>query len=370
MKVLLVTLFGEFNFGNRLQHYALQNVIESCGGKVDSAINEYNTDLKEKAKGTIKYILGSVGVGKHKLWLKRKKKFRSFNCRYIKRFVTLDYREGNKELLSEKTQIYDKVIVGSDQVWHHWRSANADELPYFYLSFIPQKKRISYAASFGFEKFGDDIEAHRKGLSGMNRISVREDTMPKMIKELCGRDSKVTLDPVLLLDIEKWEQIQKIPDFSVPTKYILSYFLDDDQIRTSKVADRVIQEIKENDNDAKDCEIVRLTDYSFPQYYSVSPDEFIYLIHNAKYILTDSFHAVAFSILFNKEFYVSKRLDENGRSMFGRIETLLGKLNICDHVIVDMIDFTKKIDYQMVNDRLQMERKDSIKWLMDALLED
>ena len=187
-KVLLVTLWGYDNFGNRLQEIALKNMIEKNGYQVECVPNNYSSTIKQRFKDTIKIFLSKFGVSKY-----RYVNLRKVRHQYLK--------ESSTQLLSPETKLvhnfevpgnlipenYVAAVVGSDQVWHRW-TRFANELDFYYLNFMPMEKRISYAASFGFENFPpEDRQQHIKGLSEMYAISCREKTGCELVNKFTSR---------------------------------------------------------------------------------------------------------------------------------------------------------------------------------------
>ena len=212
---------------------------------------------------------------------------------------------------------YDFAIVGSDQVWHKWGN-DLKELPYYYLEFMPKEKRLSYAASFGFDEFPTiDREKHIKGLKGMHAISCREQSGCRLIKEATGKEATHVLDPTLLLKPEEWRNIEA--DISTVVKpeekYIFIYFLGN-----------IIEEYRQYIDEIASKRGLRIIDFLDMQDKNIAccgVGEFVSFIDHADYVLTDSFHCTVFSILFEKEFTVFKRKQEGFEKMYSRIEELL-----------------------------------------------
>lgn len=308
-KVLLVTLQGA-NIGNRLQNYALQEVIKGFGHTVYTPyyrIPEYDSYIK-RMKVTAKIALSLCGVHKYdreRQRMIRERRFKQFNDRYIDNRFSIAF-----DLIRPN---FDYAVTGSDQVWHRWSDSNS-ELEYFYLTFMPEDKRVSYAASFGFSEFQEkDVETHRAGLIGIKYLSCREDSGQKLIKDLTGRDAVITLDPTLLLDKSAWQNIEKKPSFETGD-FLLAYYLGNQTVEYKQAVAKIAEQ--------KKLKIIDIYDPEKPDYYYTTPDEFVWLVEHASYICTDSFHACVFSILFNKKFLAFRRMEVGMDNMFGRIETL------------------------------------------------
>ena len=318
--VLLITLVGTFNFGNRLQHYALQQTIEQCDCEVFNLM-EPQERINRSVKKHIKYLLAHCGVRKYIPVVskkKRTKKFLRFNERYLPHTIFMPTEEVRRTDWSS----YSCAVTGSDQVWHNWHSkAIPDELSFYYLKFIDESKRVSYAPSFGFTEFPpEDIEQHRRGLMGMHALSCREQEGCELIRELTGREAQKVLDPTLLLTANEWSEIEKKPSFKIPNKYMLQFFLGDVTPEYRSEIERIADE--------RDLQILNINDKTDPKHYAIGPDEFVWLVHHADTVCTDSFHASVFSISFTRNLRVFRRRQKGCEDMFGRLHDLLEPLGL------------------------------------------
>lgn len=313
--IAIVTLYDS-NLGNRLQNYALQKVIEGLGG--NTATFRYKLPLKKAIKVNIKVILGACGVKKYKIFYLRKLKnmrFKSFNGEYIKNVIQISIDDWNKI-----PKQYDYYIAGSDQVWHNWHTASK-ELEYFYLQFVPEEKRVTYAPSFGFTVFPEsDKEIHKIGLQGIKKLSCREQDGCNLIKELTQKDAIRLIDPTLLLTADDWRKIEKKPTWINDKKIVICYFLG----TITEEYRKYISKYEDN----PEYQVLFLNSFHSYEEYLVSPDEFLYLIDNSEAIFTDSFHACVFSLIFHKKFLAFPRKQEGLEDMKGRIETLFNILKI------------------------------------------
>ena len=271
----IITLNGNYNFGNRLQNYALQKFLK----KMDyNSSTIWRINRKNEFKERIKSIIPVKKV------YRRLRRFRNFN----EKFLSIDYIN-NEQIDINK---YDYYITGSDQVWNPQFKEFNEEL---FLTFSPREKNISFAASFGVDEIPTDRrEEFKEYLHSISHISVREESGISIIKSLDKTLNPIRItDPTFLLDKKEWETVMKRPTFFTKKDYVLLYFLGkNEQYNT----------IKEY---ADKCgyEIINLLDLK-DKYYSSGPSEFLYLINNAKMIFTDSFHSTVFSIIFHKDFMV------------------------------------------------------------------
>lgn len=348
MKVGIITIIGNDNYGNRLQNYALQNVLEELKIDVKTLRNEPYSNTK---KGYILRILKNLkNRGTYSENKDRKKNFCNFN-KNIKFY--------NKKINAfTKYDDFDYVIVGSDQVWNPTFSRLRDvDL----LVNVNPEKRISYSASFGIAELPSNlIPKVSKELKKFKAISVREDTGKKIIESITKRkDVQVVLDPTMLVERKKWEEISIKPKMLKNKKYILNYFLGE---MSEKIKKEINQIAYENN-----CEVINLLDKD-SLYYNCGPSEFLYLEKNAFLICTDSFHSTVFAILFNKKFVVFDRNQKNLKNMNSRLDTLLSKFKLDNRKYNGKIELNNlDLNCDEINEILKLEKESSIKFLINAL---
>ncbi len=338
-KIGILTLNGNFNFGNRLQNYALKTVIEKFGYKVETI---WFITESENIKRILKNIYFKV--------FNKRKKISFIN--FSNEFLNIKYFK-NKNIAND----YKKIVVGSDQVWNYsLKGFNED----YFLDFSPYDKNIAYAASFGIDYIPDEYKnVFKKGLKNIKHISVREEKGKEIIDDLIDdKNVQVVVDPTMLLSKEEWQAIVKKPKNFESEKYIFVYFLGD-------ISDEINKEIN-NFAEKNNCIVINVLDKE-NKYYNIGPQEFLFLIQNATLICTDSFHSCVFSIIFNKQFVVFER-KSNDKVMYSRIETLLKKFELEEK------KFNGKIlknslnhNYDKTNKILEKEKKRCISFLENAL---
>ena len=168
----------------------------------------------------------------------------------------------------------------------------------YFLRFASPEKRVFLAASFGNDAIPEEWkERYTQWLDGFLRLSVREKAGAKIIKELIGKDATVLVDPVMMLNEEEWLSVSKKPRVDCTKPYVLKYFLG-----TEEESSRVDAWANRNG-----YRVYTLADPKFCELYSSGPGEFIQLVKNAALVFSDSFHCIAFSILFSRPFVVYKR---------------------------------------------------------------
>lgn len=333
-KAGILTLFGEYNFGNRLQNYAVQQVLRKEGLEAE----------------TIKYIglEDDVPVIRNQKDESRLKKFKKFN-ENIEFADEILYKE--YEVPEKFKNDYDYIVMGSDQIWNFTFDKIFSNKALG--TFVPKEKSISFSASFGVDYTPEDgsnlYKLCKDGLNDIKSISVRESAGKEIVKKLTGRDDvEVLIDPTMMLDESDWEKVMKKPENLKPDKYILKSFLGDVSNDVWKELKRVAEE--------NECEIIDISDKNSP-YYDMGPAEFLYLEKNAFLVVTDSFHSCVFSIIFSTPFVVFKREGGDLESMYSRIETLLETFDMKNRV------FNKKItadildnDYSKAHEILKKEQ--------------
>lgn len=339
-KIAIVTIVSA-NYGNRLQNYALQKVLESLNYSVETLKRDIsNNSVTNVIKKFFQILLRTKGS-----------KFDQFNkyIKFSKYSVLKDYYP------VELNKIYDYFISGSDQVWNPYYEFVAGKCDF--LEFANDKQKISYAASFGVS----DIPIEKKQeyaayLDKYKEISVREIQGAKIVNELTGRKAQVVLDPTLLLTNVEWMNIEKKPRFMPKKRYVFIYALGEkNRYFQNKIDDLA------GKYEIFDAQLIKKNGKEL----AIGPSEFIYLLRNAEVVLTDSFHATVFSILFHKKFITFNR---PGLNMNSRIESLAEMIKLDNYFTNNgNLVCEQLIDFSNVDKILNVQRKKSIDFLKSAL---
>ena len=313
LKIGKITLDGYYNYGNVLQSYALQQVLEKYGDVTTLWHTAENFMpfiwYKCNWKNLIKFLLNWRGFRSiifsdyHGMEIIRQGKIKDWCDRYI----NIHKVTGRLQQVESE---YDFFVVGSDQVWNPYFSNLAD----CFLTFAPPKKRIAYAASISCPSIPVEKQLlYKDGFAGMAHISMREQQGADIVKEYSGRDVPVGVDPTLLLTPEDWRKVSRPPAWFHGEEYILTYFLG----QRPEVVSRLESETG--------LKVVNLLDKDVYEHYVTGPDEFIWAIEHAQLMYTDSFHGTVFSILFRTPFVVCDRVGSAVTEKMGsRIDSLLG----------------------------------------------
>lgn len=337
-KIGILTFNRPINYGALLQAYALKTVVSSYAETdVINYYCPYIEDFYNPFNNFIKGIVRTIVFGK------RNKRFKKF----IAELSTEDVY--NKQSIRDVT--YNKIIVGSDQVWNYGCSGN-DET--FLLPDI-QTQKYSYAGSFGVSELPDEqVPFFKKCLSDFRYISVRERTGQDICKQQLGLESELVLDPTLLLTKQDWAQ--RFQPLSAKKGYVLIFAPKHNETLQS-TAKKLAQQLR---LPIYNLSVEVTNRFGDKVIKNAGPKQWVELFYNASFIVTDSFHAMAFSINFNKPFFV---FTNNNRS--SRLADFLGMLGLQNRLnpSFEEIDATAKIDYESVNNVLENERKKSISFI-------
>lgn len=350
----IVTWYKNGNFGGTLQAYAISVVLKKMGFEPEFINFNPKNIILNQFKRNIR------NVGFHMLYpisAKSREKIWSFVKCNLDESPLLD----SYDKLIEYAKKYEFVICGSDQIWC---CANGLD-KYYFLQFVDEKKRIAYAPSIGFNTIQEkDRVEFKKYVCEIPKLSIREKKGMQIVNEISGREAKVVLDPTLLLDAKQW--IELLGCKKNEEKYILCYFLNDN----FEYIEYTEKLKKETGLKAKFISSKR--NKNTREYCVCGINDFVSLIMNAEYVLTDSFHGIAFSINFHKKFAAFKRFkDEDQNSQNSRIYNLLSMINAEDLIINPHSDIAylvkKNYDYATINDILATEREKSIEFLNESL---
>ena len=366
MKIGILTWLHNGNYGSILQAYALQKALRNQGYQTENIDYAPSTVKKVenliKNKNSLKLFLekwddycAKKVAGSPRELSEKQKKFEDFRENYIN--ITRRY-SSPKEVATIDGE-YDAYICGSDQIW-----SPVLLNPVFYFDFLSDTERkIAYACSFGVSSIkGKKATKITNYLNRFDYISVRESSGCEIVKNLIGKVVPVMPDPTLLLQRTDWDKVSKY-NLNL-NKYIFCYFLSWNEDYWKYV---------ENVSQQLGYQIVIVP--SVKQTYQVDakilknigPEEWVGLVKNASYVITDSFHGTVFSIIYNKPFTVLKRFsDDNPRSQNSRIYTLLEHYNLTNRLGINTDIFNLQ-EYTKVNSQVEYDRRYALEWLNNVL---
>jgi hypothetical protein len=355
----IMTFHGSQNYGGVLQAYALltylKNKKENRVKIIDFKVRD--VPIFKPVKNWKDLLLLGIVLWNYPSLKRKANRFEQFRNEQM----DLTERYQTYEELAENPPEFDIYIAGSDQVFY----PSGELADAFYLDFVSSEKsrKVAYAPSFGVNHVPDE----RKGritelLNRFDFLSARESGGSKIIRALTGRNVLTVLDPVFLLDRERWRQAER-PVQKIARPYILCYALIG-RVPQMKIADRVKQ--------LTGLPIVLVTHSLYPRtdadivIHDAGPREFLWLFDNAEYVVTDSFHGTAFSVLFEKAFFSYIAFQEKAE----RIRSLLHIIGLGDRIFNKDNEFSKDkltIDFKCPRERLLKEISLSADYLASAL---
>lgn len=374
MKIGIITFNSAHNYGAVLQAWATQTYLEKQGYqaeiinlRLNVIDNVYKMAVKKKYSSN-RYINAAVNrarVMKRCVFqMEKYKRYRSFE-RFIneKLHVTKVYKS-SRELKEDESLDYDVLIAGSDQIWNS--SITKTLARAYFLDFgKPETKRISYAASIGRKELPPyENDWVRHFLQKIDYISVREVNAYKAIAPLTEKKVEIVADPTFLLEKEDFDKLKQ--SFSVNGSYIYVHnvHLTKKDLRLFEVAEELSQRtglpIVANRKDEAYGNVAG-------RFSSGKVEQFIGVISEAEYVVTNSFHATVFALIYHRKFITIPHITNPNR-----MQNLLGELGIENHLIVSKEELPEDlskldIDYEMVEAKKKEMGKASISFLERAI---
>ena len=383
-KAAIVTLFhGNYNFGGLLQAYALPVALEKYLGlpaeQIDYALcpAEAEEQTEKEPVSLLNRIYAFVwrisNCLEKRYFINRKRMFDEFidDIPHSKETYRFDS-------ISNVLNEYHIFICGGDQIWNDYQAIRwyrKEDSQVFTLQFVPEHiKKISYAPSMAVLELTEEFKKEFCiGVNRLDRVSVREKRSLPVLRKLTDKPVKVAVDPVLLLKESDW--LKEINYSGKKEKYILCYLLSDSisqRKALTKLAKKLNYKIITFPHILHN--IVRKCDLFFGDIrdYSSGPREFIELIKNAEMVITDSFHACVFSMIFKTPFAVFERnkIGENG-NMNSRIYDFLEEYHLENQLVTEKelteMQEIPKIDFTYAHEHWEKRRQESLKYLENAL---
>ncbi len=346
-KVGIMTFHYAYNFGALMQTYALRKTIMNMGGMQVDVINYKPATFRNKDEDIL-----------DKGYLIQKKKIDNF----AKKNLGIETEPtSNLNNIGE----YDYYITGSDQVWNPELPVFEETSEYF-LDFVPDDKvKIAYAASIGLRITEDfNTKLFEKNIPRFDYLSVREQSYVSFIEQFTKKKCYGVFDPSFLLDKKYYEEL--IPDKESEKDYVMC-------VTYAGAVKRKVYDMVNRFSIKKNYKVVHMekekTPYLFlneeETIHYAGVEEMLWAVKNANIIITDSFHFMAFSIIFHKPFFVMSAGPKNSR-----VNDLLEYLGLQDRVLADDLrldDLEKEIDYERVDELIKAKRELSLEFLRMAL---
>lgn len=357
MKVGIVTFHDSDNYGAVFQAYALHKVV---GHAYDCEIIDYRAAAisAENKLQRIREPKGLKGFLKKALVLrfyeKKHEGFMDFlaKCNISEPYTAQTIRKANK--------VYDAFITGSDQVFN--LTLTHGDRNYLLEFADDEKLKIAYAASMGKYRFDAEDQKTRDAILRMNAVSCREPEVSQKVAEFTGRGTELVLDPTLLLEKERWLELEQEMR-GIPEKYILLYCVSPEKwyfdLATSAGKKYGLPVLYVNYSPR------RVHSPGIKNLICVTPGQFLYLIHHADIVLTSSFHGTALSTIYQKNLYIIN--DVKRKESNQRMDRLIDLYGLQKRFVSSAAEFTHDVfDYAPGARRVEAEWERSMKFLQEA----
>lgn len=387
-KVLIHTLFYQnYNYGGMLQAYALYRELTNMGFECEEL--NYTQNIDNKLKKLISRSFRIFEIAMHpKYYMECKRKgAKEVEQReaYISRmgkdvlknafvgFINTEFKSTpvySPDTIRKLQKQYDYYVVGGDQVWNpEWADAN------FFGAAVKDGKKIGFSCSAGKSKFTEyDKKKILTYINNIDSVSVREKNFSDMLSE-AGVENSLIADPVFLMSPEEWSKFAN-DKYELPQRYVFTYLLGEDRHRRQiikKFAEdkgylivsipHVFRRYNQADENYADVEI-----------NDAGPREFISLIKNADFVLTDSFHGSAFSLIFEKQFLNFSRFRvTDTRSLNARLKNIVREYGVEERFVsienLNKINIEEmdKINYDRCRIITEKKRTNAKKYLQTEL---
>lgn len=355
MKIGILTYHRTLNYGGCLQALAMRLLLEEMGHEAyyvdywpryhqaSYDIFSFEKFLRQRGiKAKVKLLLEAIKFGRKAI--RRKKTFECFLHEQVYPFC------------KPITETFDIIVYGSDQIWRKQAALNSYNPIYFGENEIKAKNHIAFSASMGIIPTDEKDKVFVANLlRKLDAISVREEQLCEFVINYCHLPATVTLDPTLVVDRSIWKNlVKRTSDYNA---YILVYALHNDfdinSIRQYAKSRGLMVKVLYGDAKKKETSTVINT---------AGPYEFLSLIYNANMVFTSSFHGLCFSLIYEKEVFVSFSTNSD------RAKSLLQLAGIPERFLPPHCDCPhsfEPIDYDLVNNKIGLERQDSISYLKD-----
>lgn len=362
MKVGILTFPNSVSYGACLQMIALQNTVRRMGHEVE-ILNYYNPYMKaekhtDKGRNPFKRA-----VQRRVRLLLHRRLYRNFH-RFEQQHVTYYPIRAltDKMRLPEIAQRYDAVICGSDQVWSPYITDT--DISYFLDFCGDTTKRVAYAPSFGVVKFPDGFEEQiAPELQKFHALSAREWPGKELVERLTGRDTALVVDPTWLVDAADWAVMEQ-PHPAATGDYVLYFVVNQSKELLQQCKAFAKQHgLKVVMVGGNPFAAAKNKDPNLAYALDVGPEQWLYLVHHAQYVFTNSFHGTAFSVLFERNLYVQVP-SHNG----SRLRQVLENFGMEDREVHEGEAVTESVvDYEQARRVMAQLKEQSLTYLNNAL---
>ena len=376
---ILTLYYNNMNYGGLLQAFALPFVIQKHIGIPAEQIRypqeNIDTDLcTSKSKKSLSIY--QLGINFFSALTSNKRSIRKESFLEFMNDIPHSRNIYSHETIQQCNSNYEIFICGGDQIWNG--EMVGEHLDVYTLQFVNQgQKKIAYSPSVAISHMSKQAEdCLGKGLLGIDRISVREKRSLDILKRLSDKKIEVVVDPVLLLTKSEW--LEQSRPTKINGKYILCYLLGD-SITQRKAVEIISKRLKLRivtfphilHNNVRKCDLF----FGDIKDYTSGPRQFLDLINNAEFVITDSFHACVFSMIFETPFIVFERNKPSEKgNMNSRIYDFLEEYHL-ENQLVNVekamnLSRIPEVDYSFAHEHWFHRRNDSIEYLTRALFEE
>lgn len=378
-RIAILTRRAGFNMGSTLQAYAMYKLFSNLGYSVEILnYDEYARFLAWRIKP---YIINTLRHFPHIANTKfisryfpldkivsQQQKFKQFEAQYLPLSKT---RYKNSNELKKTIGKYDVYICGSDQIWSPMMYD-----PVFFLDFattIPNTRTIAYAPSLGVIDANAISSEAKKLIKRIQFVSCREQEGAKVLSNITGHDVPVVLDPTLMLRKQDWDLV-KSRQYLTDQNYILTYFLHTNQYQNN-IPHKFISNLKKKTG----LKVINIQMHNMghsvnadEQIFTAGPADFISLIENASYVVTNSYHCCIFSYIYSKHFYVFEKFlkHNNSNNQNPRLHTLLNIINTQNALITNEnceINLSKNLTHEKDINNYTKLKASSMSFITQAL---
>lgn len=353
MKCSIITIHHIHNFGSVFQAYGLYKFLDDNG--INAEIIDYRPAYYDQGKKKLRTFVGKcLNI---KAYTTRKKKFENF-LKTHDRFSDKQFRS-----TSELETFYGKdtslFIAGGDQLWNNYHPCGRDDA--YKLTFAKKGIKLAYGTSMGRDNFNDEeLKELASKTDDFKKIMLREKSTVDMLGKFSKTEVNHVIDPVGLIDVEEFKKIAKKPDIDEP--YAVMYLAD-----SSEILDASVEYLSKK----LGLKIVHICGFKQKCYCdrfekSAGPEEILGYILYSEFVLSASFHATMFSLMFNKQFATLLP----GVKTNARIEDLLKGVNLENRIIHsknDIAEIENKIDFTHANAVLDELKQKSCIALLESI---
>lgn len=354
----IITFHRAVNYGAVLQCFALQQTLDEL--EIENRVIDYRCQFIEDHYSCIP----TVSPAHIRQFIKECFQIPiKFRCRknfddFLKRNLRMSSKYTRREILSGKCK-FDTFITGSDQVWNLEITGNDTT---YLLDFVSENaKKISYAASLGPAEIAPRyLNEIQKYIKKFDVVSLREPSAIEMIKKISNKKVEVDVDPTVLLDINVWIALVNKSKMKA-NKFIFVYLMQDSSI----LREKALQIEREENLEIRFIGMVDNIPVIGKNMKGASVEDFLWMIKNAEYVITNSFHGIMFSMRFEKQFYWAY---QTGKKMSNPRFQMLNQYYGIEKCCCNNQDL-RELDYEYIRNKMDEQREQSITNIKKYILE-